>query len=85
MNYFPNDGDGLHLCSVCGDSYCQWPATVCWRCREQEMIDAEDWLDEVDEASIDAMENDPEWAYEDSSMRDMYPLELDDDFEDDED
>lgn len=46
MNYFPNDGDGLHLCEVCGDYECQWPATKCWRCREQEAIDREDWLDE---------------------------------------
>ncbi len=33
------EGDGLRLCSVCGQYECQSPATKCWRCREQEMID----------------------------------------------
>lgn len=35
-----DDGwDGLRLCSVCRQYECQSPATKCWRCREQEMID----------------------------------------------
>lgn len=34
-----DEGDGLHLCEVCHDYECQWPATKCWRCRQQEMID----------------------------------------------
>ncbi len=39
--------DDLRLCGVCGAYECIAPATVCWRCREQEMIDAEPWLDEL--------------------------------------
>lgn len=43
---YPNDGDNLRLCQVCGQYECVAPATKCWRCREQDAIDREDWLDD---------------------------------------
>lgn len=45
MNYW-NDYPTIRLCEVCRDYECVVPETVCWRCRQQEMIDAEPWLDE---------------------------------------
>lgn len=38
---FDNDeGDKLRVCKVCKQYECVAPATKCWRCREQEMIDS---------------------------------------------
>lgn len=41
-----DEGDGLRVCEVCKQYECVAPATKCWRCKEQDVIDAEPWLDE---------------------------------------
>lgn len=35
------DWDNLRVCSVCHQYECVAPETKCWRCLEQEMIDAQ--------------------------------------------
>lgn len=61
--------DEYTLCPNCRDRYAAPGSTKCHACREQDMIDAEPWLDDENEVGED----------EDTEvMEDMYPLELDD-------